>query len=912
MKELLAAVREGRSSEVPGLLKPLTPAERKACLVELKALRAELRGWDWDRWQERFKVSRALLPAGAGCHTGAAAAAAWIGARDLRDGGRPLHSMLIDLLSDRDPQWLGDLAHRLAGRSSTAEEDYPLIDELVRLAKCGIPTTDGVVYGWAEAVTSARGKGLGRLGEDPHVRTLVPRLFETPQLARTLAWYNDPEAPNHWPTALTALATEGVLDRTVLVDACVARLLRGGRPGEMRFFLVLLRRLELTPAEEGARAADWIGMAADGMSTVAAHAQGVLARLAESGELAASALAEASGAVLFRTEKKLVRAQLVLLGKVLRRDADAVGELLPVVADAFGHQDVGVQERALKLVGRHLPAADDCLRKELAAAANLLSPAHRKAAVEIFGALPDDGVPGEYEETLPPAPEPRRLAPAADSVAELVEDVVVQLRADDDVSEFERTLDGLVRLVHREPAALADALRAALADRWWLDDSYRWDRDQRFSGHPFGLEVVTAALLERVSVRTLHNARVPATASDSCAHAGLDGIFNARMWEAAFRVRTRPLPFLLATPTWHTGALDADELVARLREYRRLDVPPGPVDFAQALLRVPRDTGGSAARAAAQLGTTEGDRLAAWLTGEGPVVPALQSGDEAEVPAPATPGRWQPGRYTRRRLDETKGRLAIQREFPRSFHWLGRAQSNSYRSCYHWAAGRTHWVAALPHEREAHATWMLPGLTACALEDLPGATWGLPPLAEADSPAGAGDPGQPAEPAGPALHRALATGLGARSHEDRLAAVDALLVLAARGRLDGSRLGRDLAELVGQGTVKPNRLAASVRTAAATGAYATTWSVLAGALPGLLGAGQPPRGLGEILAVAAECVERCGSAAAVPGSPGGVPGLVDLAGRRGSSQLIAQASRLLTALDHRAEHSTPETAKNRR
>lgn len=908
MKELLAAVREGRSRDVPGLLKPLSPAERKACLIELKALRAELRGWGWDRWQERFKVSRALLPAGAGCHTGAAATAAWIGARDLRDGGRPLHGLLIDLLADRAPEWLGDLAHRLAGRSSTAEEDYQLIHELVRLAKCEMPTTDGVVYGWAEAACSGRGKGLGRLGEDPHVRTLVPRLFETPRLAGPLTWFDDPQAPNHWPTALAGLATEGVLDRSVLVDACVARLLRGGRPGEMRFFLILLRRLELTPAEESARVPDWTGMAADGMSTVAAHAQGVLARLAGGGELPAAALADVSSAVLFRTEKKLVRAQLVLLGKALRRDAGSAGELLPVVADAFGHQDVGVQEQALKLVGRHLSAADDDLRKELAAAAALLSPAHRAATVEIFGALPDDGVPGEYEEILPLAPEPRRLAPAADSVAELVEDVVVQLRADDDVSGFERTLDGLVRLAHQEPAALADALRPALADRWWLDDTYRGDRDQHFSAHPYGMEVVIAALLERVSVKALNSARVRGITTDGCAHAGLDGIFNARLWEAAFRVRTRSLPFLLATPTWHTGALEADELVDRLREYRRLDVRPGPVDFAQALLRVPRGVGGTAAHSAAQLGTREGDRLAAWLTGDGPVVPALQTGAGAEFPEAAAPGRWQPGSSTRRKLHETKERLTIQREFPRWFHWLGRVQSLSHARCYHWGAGRPHWMAALPHEREAHAGWMLPGLTACALDDLPGATWGLPLLAEA---AGANSP-EPAEPAGPALHRALATGLGARSQEDRLAAVDALLVLAARGRLDGSRLGRDLAELVGQGTVKPNRLAGSARTAAATGAYATTWSVLSGALPGLLSADQPPRGLWEILAVAAECVETCGTAAEVSGSPGGIPGLADLAGRRGSSQLIAQASRLLTALDHRAEHSTPETAKNRR
>ncbi|MFI9583295.1 DUF6493 family protein [Streptomyces sp. NPDC052236] len=582
MTELLDAVRKGRAQDVPGLLKPLTPAERKACLAELKALRTEVRGWGWDRWQERSQVQRALLPAGAGCHTGAAAVAAWIGARDLRDGGRPLHKVLIDLLADRDPDWLADVAHRLAGRPSTVQEDYPLIQELVRLSKCPVPTTDGYVYGWAEAVSLARGKGLGRLREDPEVRILALRLFETPALANTLTWYADPDAPDHWPSALSNLATEGVLDRSVLVDACVRRILRGGRPGEMRFFLIVLRRLGLTPAEESARISDWIGMASDGTSTVAAHAQSVLARLAESGELPARRLAEVSAAVLFRTEKKLVRAQLVLLGKVLRRgDAEVAGELLPVVAEAFGHEDVEVQERALKLVGRYLPEGptedaakrpvewpDGTLRERLAESAAMLSPSLRAAAAEIFPTLPDDGPPDAYEEFLPPVPELKRLAPAVDSVAELVEDVVVLTRAGEevgggDVTDSERTLDGLVRLAHREPTALAEALRGALATRWWLSDSLCTDPDQRFSAHPYGVEVVAAALLERVSVTALHNLRVRGTSSGTCAHTRLIAVVNARLWEIAFHVRTRPLPFLLATPTWHTGALDPQELVER-------------------------------------------------------------------------------------------------------------------------------------------------------------------------------------------------------------------------------------------------------------------------------------------------------------------------------------------------------------
>ncbi|MEU3919806.1 DUF6493 family protein [Streptomyces sp. NPDC029004] len=908
VEELLVAVREGRHQALPGLLKPMGQSERKAALVRLKALRAELRGWDWDRWQERTKVSRSLIIAGAGCHSGAAAAAAWLGARDLRRWDRLPKGILLDVVAGRDRAWLGDVAQRLAGRTSTAQEDYPLIHELVRLSGCTVPTTDGYVYGWVEAVRRA---GLLReLRRDPQTPVLVPRLFETAELARPLAWSASPDAPDQWPSALVTLSEEGIVERAVLVDATVARLLRGGKPADLRFFLALLQRLELTADEERERTADWMGMASDAPSTVASHAQAVLARLFESGELPARALADVTGSVLFRSEKKLVRAQLVLVGKVMRRDAEAARELLPVVAEAFGHQDVDVQERALKLVARHLgavPRADkEGLREELAPSAALLSPAHRAAAVEVFGDLADAGSPEEYEEILPRPPEPRRLAPTADSVPELVEDLMVLSRANNEVSLYERTLDGLVRLSHREPDALAEALRAALADRWWLDDSYRWDGDRHFSGHPHGVEVVAAALLERVPVKTLHNARGWAITPDACAHEGVAAVVNARLWEVAYFLRTRPLPFLLATPTWHSGALDPDELVERLREYRRLEVPVAPVDFALALLRVPRSGTDSAARAAADLGTKEGDRLAAWLSGDGPALPALQAKakTETEPREVRTSGLLhRPASATRRRLHETKERLALQREFPGPFHWLGRPQTDSYRTCYHWRGGPTHAPAMLPHDREALAGWLVPALKASAREDLPGTTESLPTLAEA---------GDPREVAGPAMHLALAAGLGARRPEDRLAAVDALLVLAARGQLDGEMLGRDLAELVGLGLMKPNRLADSARTAAATGACATTWSVLAGALPGLLTAGTSPRGLGEILAVGADCVEHCGRAAAFSVGPEGIPGLAELAARRGSSQLVAQASRLLKALNQGVEQSTPETVKTSR
>ncbi|MFF9864466.1 DUF6493 family protein [Streptomyces sp. NPDC013953] len=907
---LLTAVREGRRDDVPGLLEALGPAGRRAALDELKALRKELRGWGWERWEERRRVARALLVAGAGCHTGAAAAAAWIGARDLRDWERLPCGMLLDLLADRSPEWLGDVAHRLAGRAATAEEDYGMIAGLVRVSGCPVPVTDGFVHGWADTVAS--GGILATLRSDPHTRVLVPRLFLTAEPAATLTWRGE-----DWQAALVALAAEGAVDRAELVDACVARLLRGGRAGGHRFFLALLRRLELTPAEERARTADWMGMAADATSTVAGHAQDVLARLAGSGDLSARELAEVSASVLFRTEKKLVRAQLVLLGKALRRGGpDTAAELLPAVAEAFGHEDSEVRERALKLVGRHLAAVGERTRTELAEAAAVLGPAHRAAAAEAFGGAlpPETWEAGPYKEILPPAPRPQRVDPAAGSLPELVEDLAALLVSNDDVIGVERALDGLVRHAHRDGNALREALLPLVAGLWW------YKRDTDVLRHLGPLDTVVGAVVGKVTTGHL-DAALRARPVHTCVHRALDLVREARAQEAALSVLERPVPFLLATPTWHTGAVDPGELVERLTAYRRLGARPGELDFAQALLRVRRSgpAAAEAAGAAARLGTPEGQRLAQWLTSPEPVAPALRAVMDAEDADGDSPFPW--GRALLRRIVLTpRAHRVIERDFPPAFHWLGRARAGTGRNCYHWDGWAAHWTAVLPEDRETLAAWLLPIATSAA-DDLRGGARSLPQLVEAGGEAG------------PAVHLVLATGLGARHVEDRLAAVDALLVLAARGELDAALLGKDLAELVRLGTVKPNRLADAARTAAATGAYATTWSVLGSALPGLFPGGEPVRGLGEILGVAADCVERCGAPPHATGTTGvigttgsgapaagtaaardGMDAVDALAARRGSSQLVSQAKRLVKALAntsvHETGHAAPELVEN--
>ncbi|MEU8617645.1 DUF6493 family protein [Streptomyces sp. NPDC048623] len=874
-EQLLTAVRAGRHGAVPALLEPLDAAARKALLPRLKELRTEVRGWSWDRWNEQREARRALRVAGAGCHTGAAAAATWIGSRDLTSWGQHTVDGVLDVLADRDPAWLADVAGRLAERPGFADDEYRLVHTLVVRSGCPVPTTESYLRGWTRTATDHR--LVERLREDPQTPVLLPHVLALTETPDRLTWSVGPEAPTHWPTALKTLADEGVVDRAVLVDGCVSRLLRGGRARDLRFPLTLLQELGTTDEERRARIPDWLGMAADGPSPVAGHAQEILAELALDGGLTVTELAEMSGSVLFRSEKKLVRAQLTLLGKVLRREPGAAAELLPVVTDAFGHEDTALQERALALVGRHLKHVDEGVRGELAGAAELLSPVHRQAAAELFGvtAVADD-VP--YVEVLPPVPERRPVAPPAETVAELVEDLVSQERRPYDVApeEFERALDGLVRHAHRDREALRAAVREAFAGSYWLEAGSRLGDGTR------GVTDMLATV-----VGTARVTRTDAGQRPACAHEALNQVLQSRVREAAWQLaQGKRVPFLLAAPTLHTGAIDAPVLVERLREYRDTGVEPLPMDLAQALLRVRKGdpaAAGAAAEAAA-LGTRAGERLAEWLTADHSLAPGVWLLPRGRDKRGA---QWW---LADRVILAVRERRVIREEFPPAFRWLGTEPAETPRGCgyYHWSGQRSLWPAVLPDDRETLAAWLLPSLASSAEGEERGAAEALTALAESDGPVG------------PAVHLALAVGLGCRHAEDRLTAVDALLVLASRGELDPALLGARLAELMGEGTVKPNRLADAARTAAATGAYATVRDVLLAVLPSVLGATKPVRGAGELLAVAAECAERAGGS-------GEVPGLAELAARRGTTQLVTQARRLAVALGQWADQVRSES-----
>jgi hypothetical protein len=248
MSTVLDAVRTGRAGETELLLRSLPDAERRSLLPELKRLRKEVRDLPWDQRSRVERMYPALQVAGAMCHSGAAAAATWIAGADMRWRQAPTET-LLRALAGRDTGWQADVARRLADRPVSADVPFALMAGLVRRSGCEVPVTDAYVVGWVRHVGHGWGRVplVDRLRAEPDLVPLVNGLFEFSELSEVRWLFGD--GPGSWQSALAELTRTGELDRAAVVDACVARLLRGGGPTDHRVFLPLLVELALTREE---------------------------------------------------------------------------------------------------------------------------------------------------------------------------------------------------------------------------------------------------------------------------------------------------------------------------------------------------------------------------------------------------------------------------------------------------------------------------------------------------------------------------------------------------------------------------------------------------------------------------------------------------------------------------------------
>ncbi|WP_328491540.1 DUF6493 family protein [Streptomyces sp. NBC_00414] len=922
-------VQLAEAADVEGVLRELgalTPDARAAQTEDLAARRATVQA-GWPSLSDEEKAAQ--LAAELGCRTDPATAADWI----LRpeNGGHLLFlplggAWMLDAVNLHPVAWRAELAAHLADRSTpgrTVRSD--LVEHLVHDTGCPVPTSDGFIQSWLrwrdntwEHPAHLRGGPrpgatiLERLRTDDLSPTLLPLALERPgvylgaesfhsllttrgrsyvredtmlgalislgeeglvdRAALIRRVFTDLTDSESWAWKSAAILTELALtpaehasltrERVALAEPLLARLLQNGTRSQTAPPLAYLRALALTPAESALALRDHVALL-DLSSPVASYAQEVMIGLDEAGLLESDVFTEVCERVLLRPEKKLVRNQLVRLDRAARKDPARAARTVLHASAALGHQDVGLQEQALDVIARHLKAAGYSVLPELRTAAARISPGLAARAAELLGTAPDqladaqaqftdesnqfteesDRLTGRYADLLPAVPEPRPVPGPIETVVEVAEELAAVVANDKDVVAFERALDGLVRHARLDREALARALKPVMRKepREVLDftQSDVYDVARALRGDEPRKSHFTA--------RLRHNAPSPA-----------GELLRARLAEAIDIIDTDAQPFLLSVPTDATGALAAAVLVQRLAVLDGLGITPAPVDLAQALLRVTPTADERVLAAAGQLGSDAGHRLTRWLRGGG--LPHRDS----------MPAGW-PDAHWRKHPTDWLSHLPPEPAPGPALLPAAATLVEPHEEVLHHPMV-PFWLAQLPHHRELV---MVRDYFGYRVSDR-GWAHALPFAAESGGPAGF------------ALHLALAYTLAYDQQGERDAAVDALLVLAARGQLDTDLLGRQLTLMLRGRRIEASRVTASLRSAADTGAYATVWSVLEALLPHLL---RDPvvRSAGALLALGVDCASRCAA-------KGEIPEVTNAAGRTGSSQVVKNARLLREVL----------------
>ncbi|TDB87358.1 hypothetical protein E1264_14795 [Actinomadura sp. KC216] len=880
------AIRSGALERTARLVSELDEPARRAVAKELPGALKELRAASEHGFLPP-RVAQALLLAGAGTIGGAAAAAAWMCRADLRpwwdeDVYCP---MLCDLTSIRPDGWRAEVAHRIAARLKPSEQFWTLWHIAAALARSAgaAPVSDGFVVGWVAEGGSAR-----RLAEDPFLDALVPRLFEADGVGAALAFDAARTQPDEtrkgaWAAALADLAHAGRLDRTALLDGCISRFLRGGTAHNLRWFVGLHEELRPTGEEAAARVRDYVRLLPVAPPTVADAALRQVRRADDLERLDDALFEEAADALLFRPEKKLVRAALTWLDRTARARG-RVDATLRAVPAVFASESLDLRERAVKIAVKHASLASDGVRAEVRDAAADLPADLRQAVAAAFGEVAE-AAPEPVPLAAPPPFTPREAPAPIGSLTELGSEFLDCIAAGQRWQATERFLGALVEFAYRDLDGTRKALQEVCSDRapWLL---------QRLS-HSHARAYVRGSWVEFPVRKLLLPDDTPAQVAKMRAAfvKGRTRLFRSRFlppierflaWRRHEIVSVlSTVPVLLATPTEGSGQIDPGVLVARLERLEEAGAEPGRADLAQAMLRVPREIDPAAVARAKGLASDAGRAVASWLATGGLADPGVEctfprgpitSFGEHGLPHPA---------YVMATVD-VPGRSDVARICAISKD----AWTDHEGSIYNAFTG--YWPSVMPSHREVAAAHLLPCFA--GTEDV---GWGqgtvMLDLAEADGPAGT------------ATGTLLACALANKEQHERATAVEAFLALLGRGHLPAAETGTALGRLAAAGAVTVSRTVKSLADAADAGAHAEVWTVLAAALPHVLPAPgvRAPAGLPDLLALATRTAE-------VTGARGAIPAVAEVASRGGSSRLVKESARL-----HRTVLQPPPTAIQR-
>lgn len=847
--EIRELIDQRASDQVTRRVLELSDDERREVARELPGYVRSGRNdqaWDWGMVR-----ADSLRVAGLGCIGGPAAAADWVTRRDLRSRSGPGERVVpqaAEVVAGRPAAWKAEVGRRIAARLRATETAGWQLDlwwlsaHLIREAGEPAPALDAFTIGW---IATARFQP-DRFVHDPFFVAAVPHIFEAEGIGRLLAW-DDPARENSLQAALVAH-----IDRRVLLDGCVRRFLRGGTEYDLRWFVRLHESLAPTPAEVAERLRDYVRLLPVVPGPVAELAFARVRAADEAAPLDAALFAEVAGSLLFRAEKKIVRAALIWLDRTAQIH-DRVTATVEAATGVFAADWADLADRAVKLAVKHAPRAEPRTGELVRSAAAGLPVGLR---VQIAAAYGDVETVRAAEPAFGRIPVLGELWAPIASAAELADEAAAAKQEDFRFAgwaDAERLLAGLVAL---GPSARAEIDRATWARTSW------YTTDLRPRNGPNLILTALMAGTERVAAGT---GRYEDRAAHRWSVPPLDQVIHARWLEAARRIGAQP--FLLATPTEPNGQIDPDVLVDRLRRFEEAGLEPGPRDFEQALLRLPP----AASAEATRLTSPAGRALRAWLENGGPPAPDVRTGPvkvlvredrshgDGEVPKIRVlpTASWDADLETAREL----GSLAVpEGEAP-------------------WDISETvaWWPATLPSHRELVAAHLLAARSSRTYSGEAEDSSLALALAAADGPAGT------------ATAAILAHGLTVGTSAHRASAVGALLTFAARDSLPAADLGRIVPFLVTTDGLKLTRLAGSLALATSVGAR--LWPLFETLLPALLSedAVSAHRSLPDLLSLATTAAARTPSTAPLPA-------LIPLTSHSATTRLAREATRLHQAL----------------
>jgi hypothetical protein len=650
-----------------------TEKERKGAFPELVTyIKGGQSGWWWDS-REVAVLGLAVL----GCAPTAKRALTVLNRGSLRwQRGAIPASRAVEVLLYRAVPWLPELAAGLADRLDTDPNagDWLFVDAIARAAGIAPPLSEGFTAGWVAWVRAQPDPGTA-IADGPYAHYLLPMLFEHERIGRVLEFTYQGKGFN------SALARLGRTDpdvRALLLDGCLARLLRGGRPGDLRAFVTLHDELAPTPGEIARRCSDYAGLIAAEPGTIAAMAQRSLRAADEAGAIKVDTILDVGAIALGRREKNIVKTQTTWLRQAAKRHPDRSAELLSLLDKPSG--------------------------------------------ATILPAPVDFGVP-----IVPDMP------PPIAGPAEFAEELAAYIAGDWSVPTTERILDGLVRLPFRDHAAYEAVVQPVVqAHSDVLDGPWAGSvmillggALSATLGHPRSLRTrLTEAFLELTGDHSLYKPlkewnRSPQT------------LLEIRLQTIQRYADTAPVPFLVATPTLRNGLIDPAVLVDRMAIAERDGWLPWPTDLDQALLRLPREIPPPVVRRAQALVSPAGKAVAQRMR-DGHPDPVVLRYTQSRPADKRTYFDWgTPDRRVVVSMDPP-GRVSTPEA---ALFTLQPKPGPVLGPLMH--AGAPVWSAALPAHREVVAAWALPALARTADADGGnGAAELLPLLAEAQGPAG--------------------------------------------------------------------------------------------------------------------------------------------------------------------------------